>query len=405
MSYHVGGILPTPPEGIRPEKALAAEIARGLLAAQVAVEDELISFGDEAAFNPVRMINRFRTLEERLRPRDASVTEEEKLEEVEGAIQDVEETSDFAQQYNRRNPELKTRSLLLLRSRLNQQDSAETVLRETMAFYPDFTLADEVLDFLADTTEGDLADSVAGAKRMLEDDHSREIRAGKNIQEQARAFSAEGLGDPTALRNLYREITGNPRDALTLFQELALQFPYAKMKSVLNFIFHSLGADLRAKGPSIARGELHQLITQTRNMQAILGVFRFFLSRMNLITSAFARQGLVVPPTVKFEILGKFFVTYLTERYPSVERVLNLGKLLGIAENELAQIVLYTQFRDAVRGVAPRLFQSRQHQQDVLVSFMEAIEELEDRLEDKEEQKEQKKPKRQPSKEKQDGPL
>jgi len=45
--------------------------------------------------------------------------------------------------------------------------------------------------------------------------------------------------------------------------------------------------------------------------------------------------------------------------------------------------------RDAVRGVAPRLFRSNQHRHDVLMSFIEALEELEDRLEEGAEEEEE----------------
>jgi len=45
--------------------------------------------------------------------------------------------------------------------------------------------------------------------------------------------------------------------------------------------------------------------------------------------------------------------------------------------------------RDAVRGVAPKLFRSEQHRHDVLMSFLEALEELEDQIEEAEQENEE----------------
>ncbi len=66
-------------------------------------------------------------------------------------VQRIEEVSE---QFNRKNPELQARSLLLLRSRIAQSDTQEEILRKVLEMYPDYSLADEALDFLSMTTEG-----------------------------------------------------------------------------------------------------------------------------------------------------------------------------------------------------------------------------------------------------------
>ena len=160
------------------------------------------------------------------------------------------------------------------------------------------------------------------------------------------------------------------------------------MKTVIAFILHALGSDLKAKGPSIARGELHRLMTEARSMQAILGVYRFFRSRMQLVQSAFEREGLTLPGRITFEMLAKIFVKLIMERYPSSEKVLQAGIQLGLSEEIIAEMIIFTQMRDGVRYVAPRLFRSEQHRQDVLTVFIDTLEDLEDKLEEEEEEEE-----------------
>ena len=381
-------IQPTHMDSTRAQQLAAQQAARGMAIAQDESEESYQSWIDAGEFNPILMANRFESLEIKRR-RSQKEEEAEKTNKKEDqvvAVQRIEEVSD---QFNQKNPELQSRSLLLLRSRISQQDTKDDILHKVLEMYPDYSLADEALDFLLQTTEGSLANEVRLAKEELNALHGRDIKAGKNIAEQAREFSQQGLGTPSGLRNLYREVTGNPRDSHTLFNELTSKFTYDKMKTVIDFLLHSLGSDFKARGPSIDRGELHRLMSETRKLQGILGIFRFFKSRMNLILSAFERQGLQMPTRFDFEILAKQFTKALQERYPSADKLIQLAIQLGVSEEILAQIIILTQMRDGVRQVAPRLFKSNQHRQDLLTAFIDAIENLDESLE-KEEEKEDK---------------
>ncbi len=350
----------------------------------------LQSWVDEGAFNPVLMARRFESLENK-RKRTIKEEEAEKTQQKEEVILEVQRIEEVGEEFSRKNPEFQSRSLLLLRARISQQDTKEEILQKVLEMYPDPSLADDALDFLLQTSDKNLAEKVRQAREEFNAVYAREIRAGKNIAEQAREFSNQGLGTPTGLRSLYREVTGNPRDANSLFNELTAKFTYDKMKTVIDFLLHSMGGDLKSKGPSINRGELHTLLSEARKLQSILGVFRFFKSRMQLIVSAFERQGLQLPMRITFELLAKLFMKALQERYPSADKVLQLGAQLGLSEEILAQIILLTQMRDAIRQVAPKLFKSDQHRLDVLNAFLDAIEELDDQLEEEEEKEEEEK--------------
>jgi type III secretion protein W len=340
-------------------------------------QEGFLAFIDEGAFSPTLMARRFETLEIRRRGTSKEEEVKEKTQDRILAVRKIEET---AEQLNKKNPELHTRSLLLLRSQLKASDTKEEILDKVLEMYTDHTLADEALDFLLDTTDGELARQVSLAKEALNEKHAKEIKAGRNIANQTSEFAAKGLGTPQQLRAVYKEVTGNPRDANGLFEELSSNFTYEKMKTLIDFLLSSLGSDLKSKGPSIDRGELHRLLSETRKLQAILWIFRFFKSRMNLIGDAFQKQGLKL--TFTFDILAKQFMKAIQERYPSAEKILQLAAQLGLSEELVAQVIIFTQMRDGLRQVAPKLFRSNQHRQDLLNAFIDAIEDLDEKLEE-----------------------
>ncbi|CCB85728.1 negative regulator of type III secretion [Parachlamydia acanthamoebae UV-7] len=297
---------------------------------------------------------------------------------------------DAASQFQGRNPELKAQILVLLREQIKPDDSKEEILRKILEFYPDVSLADEALEFLLETTDGELYQKIKEIKEEFSQQNDREIAAGRNISAQARQAADAGLGTPTTLRDMYRDITGTPRDSTSLFQELSQRYPFNELKKVVSFLLHSLGSDLKSKGPSIPRGQLHRLITETRSLQAILGVYRFFQGRMNLMHSLFSKEGLDFPEQLTFEMMAKQFMSLAAERYPSADKVLQRAVKLGIEDWILAKIIAFSQFRDAVREVAMnQIYKSLQHRDELLLAIIEALEDLEDDLEEQEEKEQE----------------
>ncbi|MEI8301018.1 MAG: type III secretion system gatekeeper subunit SctW [Chlamydiota bacterium] len=358
-----------------------------VIAEQIASDESLMTYAELGSeFNPLTMGKDFRELNKQLKKETESTAEALAEEETSDPVL----TQKIAQQFQNKNPELNARALLALRSFIKPQDTPDEILGKVRSAYPDASLSDDVLDFLVETHAKDPAfqEKLTRIKQQFNEVYGRDIRAGKNIQQAAAEFSKQGLGDPTALRNLYRDLVGNPRDAAPLFDELANSFPFPKMKAVIDFVLHSLGQDMKAKGPSISRPELQRLFSEARTMQAILGVYRFFYSRMGLIHGEFKRCDLSVPNMVNFQNLAKIFMNILKERYPSVQRILSFAGLLGISEEILAKIIVFTQCRDALRNVSPKLFKSDQHRQDILTTFIETLSELEDKLEDEEDKEE-----------------
>jgi type III secretion protein W len=370
------------------QMAEAKRNALAISAEQVACESEMSSYADNATFTPSLMMNRFREFDERLKKTE--VRKDRKEETDESQIVRIEAVEQSEETFTDRNPELDEKALFSLRNSISENDDADSILKKVLDSYPDQYLADEALGILTKNAPQNtpIGRNMFEARMQLNALYEREIKAGRNISEEARTFSKEGLGSPTALRDLYREITGSPKHPADQFEALTQRFKFDDLSKVLKFIFHSLGADIKSKGPSIERLVLESLYSSTRTMQAILGVFRFFNSRMSLIMNEFARSDLEMPPRLNFEQLAKQFVKMIQERYPAVDKILKLGAVLGIADEDIAQIIIYTQYRDAIRQVSPFLFKSEKHRQDLLLALLDALSEIEDQMDEEEEEEE-----------------
>jgi type III secretion protein W len=367
---------------IQQKQALQARMQRSQIR-QIASRRAARSLRD-SGFNQVFIRKNFKSLEEQRSKRKAIMKSEAADEEME-IIEAVKNADETASRFNKKNPELKEKTLLLLLDSLLEEDSVEEILRKVLEFYPDFTLADDALDFLTQTTKGKLLHKVLQAREYLNANYKREIVAGRNINLHAQIFSKEGLGSPTALRDMYRDITKNQRNANVLFKELSDKYNYESIKSIIRFLLHSLGSDLKSKGPSIDRAELMLLMEDAQILQAIFNLYKFFKSRSPLIVNQFTHNGLDMPSDLDFEFLSKQFMNLLNEKYVSSDKVLMLARHLGLSNNLLAQIIIYTQMRDATRNTSKRLYKSNKHRQDVLDSLILAIEEIEDELEEEEE--------------------
>ena len=308
-------------------------------------------------------------------------------------IEGVETSDEVASRFQKNNSELSAKTLTILQSLISEKDTPEEIVAKTLSIYPDPALADEAMDFLLATCSQEMLDTLKKAKGLLNRDYEKQIKSGRNIGSAAREFSKEGLGSPTSLRDMYRDVTGNKREPLKLFDELAEKFPYPKLKSVITFLLHSLGADLKSKGPSIDRGELVRLIEETRSLQGILGIFRFFQSRSKLVQRQIDSYSLKAPSYLNFETLSKLLVKMLLEKYINAEKILQTATLLGIKDFTTAQIIIFSQMYDALRQISPRYYRTPQHRNELAKAFIDTLEQLEDKLEEElaEEKKQKKK--------------
>jgi len=357
-------------------------------ARQVGSEEDLQEATEMMSFNPLAMKKKFETLKNKNQPPAETSKSQKTEEQKEADAGDTSAIEELAEDYYQRNPELQKKTLTNLFKEMKPDDTHDKVLDRLQKTYTDKALADEAIDFLIEVSKNkdEIKQKYITVKQNFNAQFGREIQAGRNMGIQARAFAEKGLGSPTALRDLYRELTGNPRTPHKLFEELTQKFKFSDMKNIIDFILHSLGSDMKAKGPSISRAELQRLFGEARSMQAILGVFRFFFGRMKMIKGQFDRYDLTMPSRINFEVLARLLMKLLQERYPTPDKILKLSFTLGIAEELAAQVVVYTQYRDAMRHVSPKLFKSERHRQEILMALMETLSDLEDELNNEEEE-------------------
>lgn len=377
------------------EARAAQRESKEILATQV-LSEERFEEGVDTGFNPAaaqrqqERLNRFKALDARGKTLE---TKERKIQEVGGKADAGE---DMLQDFTRRNPELDPDRLRRLKEGLREGMTPDQILKEVEEAFPDPTLADEAMDFLERSSEGALKEAVQKARTILTENKGREIIAGRNIAPMVQAYHKKGLGaNPSELRNLYRDVTGNPRDHNALFTELASKYPFDELKNVVGFLLKSLGYDLKSKGPSIQQAELMRLLTETRNLQSILWVYLFFKSRMKLLRSLFAKYGVKAHKLLTFEMLAKEYIKLVEERYPSVLRLLKQVQGMGYEEDG-AQIAILMQFRDAIRQLSTRLYKSPKARQDLLIVILETLEDLEEEKEDEEEEDKKKEEKNRP---------
>jgi len=180
---------------------------------------------------------------------------------------------------------------------------------------------------------------------------------------------------------------------------------YKNIRAISGYILNQLGMELRVhkesdpndktlrflQGDPQEYARLRDTITTIRQLQSVLGVFRFFKERETHIQKSFSRNGLPLPPTLTFEQMSKEFVKLVQERYPSGQKVLDSAEKLGpFSEAKygpvgkiIAKIISVNQFRDAVRQVSRTLYDRSpevqvEKQGQLLTAILDASDNLEE---------------------------
>lgn len=368
-------------------KTQSMRLAR-MAARQVESQARLEQASENMIFIPRDISKKFQPLKEKFlsqpqtKPAPQQVIKSEEQKEVDSAAEEI------AEDYFQLNPELQKKTLMILHQRIKPEDTHEQIFEKITQIYADKSLIDSAINYLIDTaqTKEEIKQKLIQIKQDFNAHFGREIRAGHNILAKVHEFSEKGLGSKTGLRDLYRDITGNPRTPHKLFEELIEKFKFSDMKNIIDFILHSLGADMKADGPSIDKAKLQRFCEEARTMQAFLGVFRFFHSRMPMIKKQFDRAELTIPSRINFDTLARLLMKILQERYPTPDKIIKLGFILGIVEEAIAQIIIFSQYRDAMRHISPKLFRSKKHQKELFLAFIETLSDLEDELEEEEDE-------------------
>lgn len=339
----------------------------------------------EETGNPTQRFPTPPKLEERVRRTQHGSLDSSLSEEV-NAIEEVEQTESLMQRFHALHEELTPDKLSTLLGSCSSAETAEEVLEIVYDLYSDPMLADEALAFLIENhPEGPRAKLYQQAQRTHRKRFEREIRAGKNISSQARAFAAKGLADPSSLRELYRNVIDNPRDPTQLFEELATRYSYDELREVIRFLFHSLHADSKSEYPSIERSELIHLGSEARTLAAILNTYHIFAKGQKALFKQFMRYQIPLSSEqierISFESQAKAFCQFIADRFPNTARLMQLLTSMGLANNEIGQLLIIYQWQRALLDSSPKLYRDLRHRDTIMQVLLDSAQAIEEQIE------------------------
>lgn len=269
----------------------------------------------------------------------------------------------------------------------SNQEKYPTIFRDDQAknrifaivsrYYPDEKLGAEAFDFLLETSANNpaLLETVKIAKAAY-------IEYGQEITRAAKAAAQKyesNMGvkgktlDPSHfndLKSLFREVAFGEYNIPTLFDKLSKIYSYKDLYAISKYIFHELGVENK-KTPEAPM--LQSLMRQTKNLQAILNVFRLFQGWKS-VDKRLEKIG-AKPAEYTFESLAKAFIGLAIDRSPNHDKILKIPESLNITATD-GKIVIVNALRDAVRMVAPSIFISdRQELRRIIVEVSEELEE------------------------------
>ena len=298
----------------------------------------------------------------------------------------------------------------------DKNDKRVEVLR-----FGDPVSVDDFLNILLEVTEPtpELANIISAVRKEHLQHFGLEIQEKRKIYEEVNTAVTEmvaagtqqireGKPPPKTLQEFYQQIREQSWESpAELFNKLFSDYKgvFKNIRAISGYILNQLGMELRvhkesdpnAKTLRFLQGDpqeyarLRDTITTIRQLQSVLGVFRFFKDRENHIQKSFDRNGLSVPPSLTFEQMSKEFVKLIQERYPSGQKVLDSAEKLGpFTESKygpvgkiIAKIISVNQFRDAVRQVSRTLYdRSPELQVEKQGQLLSAIVDASDNLEE-----------------------
>jgi hypothetical protein len=310
----------------------------------------------------------------------------------------VEKIENEVGKFKQKHPEFSNEDLDDIRVSVKQgatkEETRENVLALVNSKGKDAAQKDQLLEFLENTTTGDLQESIKEARAKFRDtvDEKSGVSNNKLLDNanriSARVGQAQDKGlSAVEMRALYQEVTSNNIDTLTLFNKLVKQYDFKELVQVTKFLGRTLSDDQKNPGPHVDPALLQDRFVEIRMLQAILNVYKFEKKRYPLVQSELEKRGIEIPPQLNFENATKQFLDYCGERYPSGNKVMEKAANLKVEQNvESTIIVLSLMFRDAIKEVSPKIFgDSQPKRNDAYNVLIEKLTDLEDILASKEE--------------------
>ncbi len=304
MTSHSNPVNPLGARGPqKTQKATKAQLKNGKSIVQARTALPLGQTVDAESLGNFGIIRGLLSKKERGKEKEEEVEVEEAVHSKKDIhFEKIEKIDKEAKEMAKKDPEFTASTLIQLHNSLTPQDTPEDILRKVLNVYADPTLADSTLAFLERMSKADLKTKIGQARALLNTRQGRDVKAGHNIKQPVKAFTQkhpEVKKEPNALRQLYRVIIDKEWTPALLFKTLFEKFSFEHLVFIFTFLFDALGADLKADGSSIPKPQLKKLVKDTKNIQAIFGVYRYFKTTEKSLKKQFQRFHIPYPEAAK----------------------------------------------------------------------------------------------------------
>ncbi|SPN73468.1 type III secretion regulator YopN/LcrE/InvE/MxiC,HrpJ-like domain [Chlamydia serpentis] len=355
------------------EAAAAKADAAEVIASQEGSEMNIVQQSQDmtnpaAATRTRKKEEKFKTLESRKKS-EAGKTEK-KAETTED-----KSDADLADKYTAGNSEISGQELRGLHDTLSDDSSPEEILSILKDKIKDPALQSLALDYLVQTTSstrGKLKDALIEARNTHTEQLGRTAIGGKNILFASQEYAEQLNVSPSGLRSLYLEVTGNTHTCDQLLSMLQDRYTYKDMAIVSSFLMKGMSTELKRLGPYVPGAQLQVLMTETRNLQAVLTSYDYFEARVPVLLDSLKAEGIQVPENINFVKVAESFHKVINDKFPTASKIEREVRSLIGDDTESVTGVLNL-FFTALRQTSSRLFSSADKRQQLGAMMANAL--------------------------------
>ncbi|MEF9497187.1 type III secretion system gatekeeper subunit SctW [Chlamydia sp. 04-14] len=320
----------------------------------------------QAATRTKKKEEKFQTLESRRK----GAAQTEKKSEGTGDKSDA----DLADKYTENNAEISGQDLRSIRDSLHDDSSEEDILDLVKSKFSDPALQSVALDYLVQTTpasKGALKDTLIKAQQNHMQQNRQAVVGGKNILFASQEYASLLNTSAPGLRALYLQVTSDFHSCEQLLTTLQSRYSFEEMGTVSSFILKGMAADLKSEGSSVPPPKLQVMMSETRNLQAVLTGYDFFQTKLPTLTASLKADGVSIPD-LKFDKVADTFFKLINDKFPTASKM-ERGVRDLVGEDTEAITGMLNLFFVALRGTSPRLFASAEKRQQLGTMMANAL--------------------------------
>ncbi|CRI35688.1 Type III secretion regulator YopN/LcrE/InvE/MxiC [Chlamydia pneumoniae] len=355
------------------EAAAAKADAAEVVASQEGSEMNMIQQSQDltnpaAATRTKKKEEKFQTLESRKKG------EAGKAEKKSESTEEKPDT-DLADKYASGNSEISGQELRGLRDAIGDDASPEDILALVQEKIKDPALQSTALDYLVQTTppsQGKLKEALIQARNTHTEQFGRTAIGAKNILFASQEYADQLNVSPSGLRSLYLEVTGDTHTCDQLLSMLQDRYTYQDMAIVSSFLMKGMATELKRQGPYVPSAQLQVLMTETRNLQAVLTSYDYFESRVPILLDSLKAEGIQTPSDLNFVKIAESYHKIINDKFPTASKVeREVRNLIGDDVDSVTGVL--NLFFSALRQTSSRLFSSADKRQQLGAMIANAL--------------------------------